>query len=87
MHVQMNMYSLTYTRCVYAQVNLKGIAVGDPCTDNKAQQDSMDMIWYRHKSGLITHSHTHTHTHIHTHTYTHTNTHTHTHTGTVTRTG
>ena len=28
------------------EVNLVGVAVGDPCTDNKAQQDSMDMLWH-----------------------------------------
>jgi serine carboxypeptidase-like clade 1 len=35
------------------QVNLVGIAVGDPCTDNTAQKDSMDALWYGHKYGLI----------------------------------
>jgi len=34
-------------------VNLRGIAVGDPCTDMKAQQDSMDSLWYAHKYGLV----------------------------------
>lgn len=34
-------------------INLKGIAVGDPCTDNKAQADSMDSLWYGHKYGLV----------------------------------
>lgn len=34
-------------------INLKGIAVGDPCTDNKAQSDSMDSLWYGHKNGLV----------------------------------
>lgn len=38
------------------QVNLKGIAVGDPCTDNEAQKDSMDMLWYGHKHGFVTDS-------------------------------
>jgi serine carboxypeptidase-like clade I len=28
------------------EINLKGIAVGDPCTDNTAQADSMDSLWY-----------------------------------------
>ena len=28
------------------QVNLVAVAVGDPCTDNTAQRDSMDMLWY-----------------------------------------
>ena len=27
------------------EINIKGVAVGDPCTDNKAQADSMDMVW------------------------------------------
>ncbi|CAB9504183.1 Carboxypeptidase Y homolog A [Seminavis robusta] len=35
------------------QVPLKGIAVGDPCTDNTAQQDSMDSLWYGFKYGLV----------------------------------
>jgi len=34
-------------------INLKGIAVGDPCTDNKAQAQSMDSLWYAHKYGLV----------------------------------
>lgn len=34
-------------------INLKGIAVGDPCTDNDAQSDSMDSLWYGHKYGLV----------------------------------
>jgi len=34
-------------------VNLVGIAVGDPCTDNDAQKDSMDSLWYGHKYGLV----------------------------------
>ena len=34
-------------------VPLKGIAVGDPCTDNVAQSDSMDGLWYGHKMGLV----------------------------------
>jgi serine carboxypeptidase-like clade I len=34
-------------------VNLVGIAVGDPCTDNTAQQDSMDSLWYGNKYGLV----------------------------------
>lgn len=33
--------------------NLKGIAVGDPCTDNDAQADSMDPLWYANKYGLM----------------------------------
>jgi cathepsin A (carboxypeptidase C) len=28
-------------------------AVGDPCTDNTAQADSMDALWYGHKYGLV----------------------------------
>jgi cathepsin A (carboxypeptidase C) len=35
------------------EINLKGVAVGDPCTDNKAQKDSMDMLWYGHKNGFV----------------------------------
>ena len=34
-------------------VPLKGILVGDPCTDNAAQADSMDSMWYSHKYGLM----------------------------------
>ncbi|KAL3915981.1 MAG: hypothetical protein SGILL_005387, partial [Bacillariaceae sp.] len=34
-------------------VNLKGVAVGDPCTDNDAQADSMDPLWYANKYGLM----------------------------------
>lgn len=34
-------------------VPLKGIMVGDPCTDNAAQRDSMDPIWYSNKYGLM----------------------------------
>jgi serine carboxypeptidase-like clade 1 len=34
-------------------INLKGIAVGDPCTDNTAQADSMDALWYGAKYGLV----------------------------------
>ena len=34
--------------------NIHGMAVGDPCTDNESQQQSMDMIWYAHKYGMIT---------------------------------
>eukprot|EP00040_Diaphanoeca_grandis_P003180 m.24065 g.24065 ORF g.24065 m.24065 type:complete len:540 (+) comp14469_c0_seq1:89-1708(+) len=35
------------------EVNIKGLAVGDPCTDNTAQHDSMDMVWYGHKNGMV----------------------------------
>lgn len=35
------------------QVNFKGLAVGDPCTDNTAQADSMDMVWYGNKNGFV----------------------------------
>ena len=35
------------------KINLKGIAVGDPCTDNVAQAESMDSLWYAHKNGLV----------------------------------
>jgi cathepsin A (carboxypeptidase C) len=34
-------------------VPLAGLAVGDPCTDNTCQADSMDMVWYSHKYGLL----------------------------------
>lgn len=34
-------------------IPLRGIAVGDPCTDNKAQEESMDSLWYSHKYGLV----------------------------------
>lgn len=34
-------------------INLVGLAVGDPCTDNVAQLDSMDSLWYGHKYGLV----------------------------------
>lgn len=34
-------------------VNLRGLGVGDPCTDNDAQRDSMDMLWYGHKYGFV----------------------------------
>ena len=36
-----------------AKINLVGMAVGDPCTDNAAQRDSMDMLWWAHKNGLV----------------------------------
>lgn len=35
------------------EIRLKGVAVGDPCTDNTAQRDSMDALWYGHKYGLV----------------------------------
>jgi cathepsin A (carboxypeptidase C) len=35
------------------QLNFRGYAVGDPCTDNTAQKDSMDMLWYGHKNGFV----------------------------------
>jgi carboxypeptidase C (cathepsin A) len=34
-------------------VPLKGVLVGDPCTDNAAQKDSMDSMWYSQKYGLM----------------------------------
>lgn len=37
----------------HTDINLKGIAVGDPCTDNDAQADSMDSLFYGHKYGLV----------------------------------
>ena len=36
-----------------AKINLAGLAAGDPCTDNKLQADSMDMLWYGHKHGFV----------------------------------
>jgi len=36
-----------------AEVNIKGLAVGDPCTDQISQAESMDMLWYAHKNGLV----------------------------------
>lgn len=35
------------------QIQLKGIALADPCTDNTAQRESMDHLWYSHKNGLV----------------------------------
>jgi serine carboxypeptidase-like clade 1 len=35
------------------EIRLEAIAVGDPCTDNRAQQQSMDMLWYSHKHGFV----------------------------------
>jgi cathepsin A (carboxypeptidase C) len=35
------------------EVNIKGIAVGDPCTDTPSQKQSMDMLWYAHKHGFV----------------------------------
>ena len=37
----------------YTDINIKGIAVGDPCTDNDAQEESMDSLWYAHKNALV----------------------------------
>jgi cathepsin A (carboxypeptidase C) len=37
----------------YTSINLKGLAVGDPCTDNNSQRTSMDSIWYSFKYGLL----------------------------------
>jgi len=37
----------------HSDINLKGIAVGDPCTDNKAQDESMNSLWYANKYGLM----------------------------------
>jgi cathepsin A (carboxypeptidase C) len=36
-----------------AMIPLKGLFVGDPCTDNASQHDSMDALWYSHKYGLV----------------------------------
>jgi len=35
------------------EVNIKGVAVGDPCTDRTSQTQSMDMLWYAHKHGFV----------------------------------
>jgi len=35
------------------EINMKGIAVGDPCTDTPSQTQSMDMLWYAHKHGFV----------------------------------
>lgn len=35
------------------RINLVGMAVGDPCTDNDSQRQSMDMLWYAHKYSLV----------------------------------
>ena len=34
-------------------IRLAGLAVGDPCTDNAFQRDSMDALWYANKHGLV----------------------------------
>ena len=34
-------------------IPLAGVAVGDPCTDNAFQRDSMDALWYSNKHGLV----------------------------------
>ncbi|CAD7954169.1 unnamed protein product [Amoebophrya sp. A25] len=36
-----------------AKVNLVAIGVGDPCTDNDAQANAMDALWYAHKNGFV----------------------------------
>jgi len=36
-----------------SEINIQGIAVGDPCTDTASQKESMDMLWYTHKHGLV----------------------------------
>jgi len=35
------------------EIKLTGIAAGDPCTDVDEQKDSMNMLWYAHKNGLV----------------------------------
>jgi serine carboxypeptidase-like clade 1 len=35
------------------EIRLAGVAVGDPCTDNKAQEEAFDALWYGHKYGLV----------------------------------
>ena len=34
-------------------INLVGINTADPCTSNKEQKNSMDMLWYGHKYGFV----------------------------------
>ena len=34
-------------------IRLVGIAAGDPCTDTDFQKESMNMLWYAHKHGLV----------------------------------
>jgi cathepsin A (carboxypeptidase C) len=34
-------------------IPLRGLAVGDPCTDNDSQRESMNPLWYAHKYGLV----------------------------------
>ena len=45
--------NLLFVCFLSTKVNFKGLSVGDPCTDNVAQQDSMDMLWYGHKYGFV----------------------------------
>ena len=35
------------------EINMAGLAVGDPCTDTVSQAQSMDMLWYANKHGLV----------------------------------
>lgn len=35
------------------EINIVGIAVGDPCTDTKAQAQAFDMLWYGNKYGFL----------------------------------
>jgi len=35
------------------EINMQGVAVGDPCTDTPSQKQSMDMLWYAHKHGFV----------------------------------
>ena len=44
---------LSYNAKNSPAIPLVGLAVGDPCTDNDSQSDSMDAIWYSHKYGLL----------------------------------
>jgi len=43
----------SYAGVYSSSLNLKGIAVGDPCTDDTAQAESMDSLWYANKYGLM----------------------------------
>ena len=34
-------------------IQLAGLAVGNPCTDNESQRESMNRLWYSNKYGLV----------------------------------
>lgn len=35
------------------EIPVKGLAVGNPCTDTASQRESMDLLWLAHKQGLV----------------------------------